>query len=442
MSKRIGRSSIIGEQGIAHIRRTVLDMGHMFYETGGVEAGIDGYIELRDQETGQVGNLILQVQGKATERERLPSETPDSFEWPCTEADVRYWRQGTAPVLLIVVQTKTNRAYWKSIRDYFADADTMQRRSIVFDKCKDEFNVSARAAVGAVAASAKPGTIAPPTRVAEQLVSNLIPVERFGSQLFLAQTIYEDNKQFGAASRSLVEYVPGEWIVKNGRALSFHDLNDQPWNKLCDSGTVEVFDSSEWAYTTDSDRQRDFVQLLNRSLQEVFRDDLMFDRERHVFYFQPLGAKRNRSFSYPAFKKHTARNVVKFYSKKKSPTETAYCRHSAFVGHFRRFGATWYLELTPTYYFTSNGCREDRFAHEHLKKIKELESNGAVLGQFMMWHHYLAKRVSGDMYTRRYPFLAFGGISDYAVEHGVPDELWLSKEPGDRAVLFDEKVSE
>ena len=173
MNKRIGRSSIIGEQGIAYIRRTVLDMGHMFYETGGVEAGIDGYIELRDQETGQVGNLILQVQGKATERERLPAETPDSFEWPCTKADIRYWRQGTAPVLLVVVQTKTNRAYWKSVRDYFPNADAMQRRSIVFDKRNDVFNASARAAISAVAASAKPGAITPPTRVTEELVSNL-----------------------------------------------------------------------------------------------------------------------------------------------------------------------------------------------------------------------------------------------------------------------------
>jgi hypothetical protein len=83
--KRIGRSDIIGEQGIAHIRRVVLDMGYVFYETGGIEAGIDGYIELRDPNTGEVGNLILQVQGKATERDRLPAETANSFEWPSTD---------------------------------------------------------------------------------------------------------------------------------------------------------------------------------------------------------------------------------------------------------------------------------------------------------------------------------------------------------------------
>lgn len=439
MSKRIGRSSIIGEQGIAHIRRTVLDMGHMFYETGGVEAGIDGYIELRDQDTGQVGNLILQVQGKATERERLPAETPDSFEWPCTEADIRYWCQGTAPVLLVVVQTKTNRAYWKSIRDYFPDAHAIQRCKIVFDKCNDVFNVSARAAISEVAASAKPGAIVPPTRIAEHLVSNLVPIERFGSKLFLAETIHEDNRQFGAASRSCVAEAPGEWIVKNGRVLSFHDLNERPWRDLCDSGTVEVFDSSEWASTSDFDRRRDFVQLLNRALREIVRDDLIFEKGRHVFYFRRLDGKRNRSFSYRGFKTRTSRSVVKLYPKKKSPTETAYCRHSAFSGRFQRFGTQWYLEITPTYYFTSNGYREDRFAHERLKKIKELESNSAVLGQFMMWHQYLTKRVNGDMYTKRYPFLAFGDISDYSVAHGIPDNLWLSKEPSQRAALFDDR---
>ena len=76
-AKKIGRSDIIGERGIAHIRRVTLDMGFMFYETGGVEAGIDGFIELRDEATGEVGYLILQVQGKATRRGRGLSRPPE-----------------------------------------------------------------------------------------------------------------------------------------------------------------------------------------------------------------------------------------------------------------------------------------------------------------------------------------------------------------------------
>lgn len=68
---KIGRSDIIGQRGMAHIDGVVHSMGYVFYPTGGVEAGIDGFIELRDEDTGTVGNLLLQVQGKAAEPSQL-----------------------------------------------------------------------------------------------------------------------------------------------------------------------------------------------------------------------------------------------------------------------------------------------------------------------------------------------------------------------------------
>jgi hypothetical protein len=442
MSKRIGRSNIIGEQGIAHIRRTVLDIGYMFYETGGVEAGIDGYIELRDQRTGEVANLILQVQGRATARERLPAETADSFEWPCTEAEIAYWLHGTAPVLLIVVQTTTNRAYWKSIKEYFRDAAAVQGSRVVFDKRTDVFDRSAKAAISTIAANVRPGAIAPPARIIEGLISNLLPVEAFGPRLYLAETEQKDNKLFGAASRSLVADAQGEWIVKGGRVLSFHDLDSFPWNKLCDVGTIESFDTSEWALTTDPDRQRDFVQLLNRALGQLTRDDLMFDRERRIHYFKRIPDRWRRAFSYDAFEKHTSRNVVGRYAKRNLPTETAYFRHSAFIGRFQRFGDKWYLEITPTYHFTRDGYNEDRFAADHLKKIKEFENNGAVVGQFAMWRYYLVNRAKGNMFGCDYPFLKFGLTLEHPVEQGVPDKLWQSQEPQQHAPLFDENPNE
>lgn len=442
MSKRIGSSNIIGERGIAHVRRVVLDMGYVFYETGGVEAGIDGYIELRDEKTGDVGNLILQVQSKATERIRLPAETERSFEWPCREADIAYWLRGTAPVLLIVVQTKTNQAYWKSIKDYFRDANAVQKRRVVFDKQNDIFDRAAKPALSAIAANVRPGAIAPPARIAERLVSNLIPIERFGAALYLAETDYQDNKAFGAASRHFAAGAPGEWIVKGGRVLSFHDLDSYPWNKLCDVATIESFDTSEWALTTDSDRQRDFVQLLNRALDGLTRDDLMFDADRRAHYFKRIPKKPCRAYFYEGFEKHTSRNVVKRYAKKEASTETAYFRHSAFLGRFRRFDGQWYLEVTPTYHFTRDGYREDRFAADRLKKIKELENNGAVVGQFLMWRHYLINRSKSDMFTPEYPFLKFGAATEYTVEQGVLDELWRSQEPRQRATLFDDDPSD
>ena len=122
--------------------------------------------------------------------------------------------------------------------------------------------------------------------------------------------------------------------------------------------------------------------------------------------------------------------------------ETAYFRHSAFIARFQRFANDWYLEITPTYHFTSDGYREDRFAGEHLKKIKELENNGAVMGQFVMWRFYLMDRTSSDMFAGEYPFLKFGLAKDFSVEWGVPDKLWQSQEPAQRSTLFDQVPSD
>jgi hypothetical protein len=77
-----------------------------------------------------------------------------------------------------------------------------------------------------------------------------------------------------------------------------------------------------------------------------------------------------------------------------------------------------------------------------LKKIKEVENNGAVVGQSAMWRYYLTNRTSGDMLAREYPFLKFGAGAEYAVEQGVPDKLWRSHEPRQRSTLFDEDPSD
>jgi hypothetical protein len=124
--KKIGKSDIIGQKGMSLIEGVVLSMGFMFYPTGGVEAGIDGYIELRDEETEEVGNLLLQVQGKATERERLQGDTEDSFEYTCSDADIAYWTQGTAPVLLIVVALKQGKGLLEILKGVVRRTRTAQ----------------------------------------------------------------------------------------------------------------------------------------------------------------------------------------------------------------------------------------------------------------------------------------------------------------------------
>lgn len=95
-------------------------MGYLWHPTGGLEAGIDGMIELRDPTTGAVLNLVVQVQSKATD-DTFEGETDSGFFFVCDERDLDYWMNGNAPVILVRSRPKTREAYWTSIKDYFAD---------------------------------------------------------------------------------------------------------------------------------------------------------------------------------------------------------------------------------------------------------------------------------------------------------------------------------
>ncbi|MCP4308835.1 MAG: DUF4365 domain-containing protein [bacterium] len=437
MAKRIGRSDIIGERGIAYIRQVVLSMGWMFYETGGVEAGIDGFIELRDETTGAVGNLVLQVQGKATERERLQAETEQTFEFPCTKEDITYWMQGTAPVLLLLVRPEEGLAYWKSIKDWFSDTEHLKARKVVFDKAGDAFTRDAKPAIAAVALSASPGASSPSVRTSEELLANLVRIG-FAPTLYWAPTDYPTDKAFGAALRDLDPKAASEWIVRSKSVLSFHNLDSWPWNQLCESAAMEEFGSDEWAYGDDEDRQRNFVALLNRAMSEFVRPDLWRDRDHGTFFFAKPKKRNRLRYAYQSLKSFVPRDVVKRYGKRRdNPTQPSYWRHSAFLHRFVRLGSEWYAEVTPTYHFTRDGYHADAWAGERLKKIKEFENNAAVMGQFVMWRSFLTTHGAADLYSDRYPFLSFSIIEPFVLDVGVPDELWKSQEVNPNSPLFD-----
>ena len=55
-------------QGINLIEKRLHEMGYWWYPSTEPEVGIDGILEIRDEQTGQMTNLTLQVQSKATER--------------------------------------------------------------------------------------------------------------------------------------------------------------------------------------------------------------------------------------------------------------------------------------------------------------------------------------------------------------------------------------
>jgi hypothetical protein len=436
-TKRITGQQMTGQKGIALIQSRVLDMGFTWTPTGALEAGIDGYIEIRDDETGDVYNSIIQVQSKAT-KEPFAAETAGTFDYLCDTRDLDYWIRGNAPVILVVSRPTTNEAYWVSIKDYFRDPAMRQARKVRFDKRRQSFDGSCRDDLIRLAVPDSTGIyLAPPPRT-ETLISNLLPVTSLPQRLYIAETDVRERSDIWRDLKRLDVRVGGEWLLSNKRLVSVYDLRDFPWNTLCDVGTAEEFGVDEWADSDDPDRRREFVRLLNACLREKCYPLVRYSKARDSFYFAASRDLRPRPYHYQAAKMRTSRIVFRGYP---TPDDPSYYRHSAFEGRFKRFDGQWYLEITPTYHFTYNGHDDDRYYKDRLAGIKKLERNDAVTGQLIMWAEFLSKKA--DLFSTDYAHLAFGQLTTFEIEAAIDDHAWLPREEKEKETVgHHEEVAE
>ena len=264
--KKILHTDIVGQQGINLIEKVCLEMGFLWHPTG-LEAGIDGYIEIRDAQSGEVTNCIVQVQSKATEQ-RFENELSGSLEYHCIAKDLEYWLNGNAPVILVRSRPKTGEAYWVSIKDYFKDPASRKPATVVFDKSRNKFDVVAKDELAGLAIPADSGLYLGTSPKQEVIYSDLLPLEGLPATHFIGQTAFRTRGEVFATLREATSGVRGEWVLHNKTVSSFHDLSRHPWSIICDAGTVEQHNTGDWAHTEDPDRRRAFVQLLNSCLLE------------------------------------------------------------------------------------------------------------------------------------------------------------------------------
>ena len=422
--KKIGNADIIGQQGINLIEKVVLDMGFVWHPTN-LDAGIDGYIEIRNALTGEVTNCIIQVQSKATEQ---PFDG-GTLEFRCTAKDLDYWLSGNAPVILIRSRPKTNEAYWVSLKEYFREPSTRKNLRITFDKKSDRFDTKARAALETLAIPADSGLYLGTKPREEVIYSNLLNLAPFPEHYYVAHTDYRTPGELFAALRESTTNVRGEWIVGGKMLTSFHDLGTRPWTEVCDAGTVEELDTEEWAQTDDAVRQREFVRLLNACLKEkLFPKGIKFSRDHGFYYVRATKDLSDRDYAYYSRENRTSRSVFRGYPKKSDHTQMSYYRHSAFEGRFVRYGAEWFLQVTPNYHFTRDGERPSFYAPALLSGIKLLENNQAVHGQVVMWASFLTER---NLFDTTPPFLEFRSLLQWRLDVGLDDNTWLKREESD-----------
>jgi uncharacterized protein DUF4365 len=420
--KTISAPGITGQRGINAIEQIVLASGSRWTASGPNEIGIDGYIEMFDPATHRPLGLTLAVQSKVVST--IATNNAPTFNYSCDPNDISYWLQGNVPVVLVVSSGDPAHTYSVPIREHFKNWKPGDSNQITFIKAEHKLDQHSFPRLAAIAAP-KVGLYSPPCHKPETLFTNLLPLELYPPSISIAHSTCRSVHDIWTSLRARGgEDVDGGWMLWEKKILSFHDLGKFPWSSVCDLGTLEEFSTEEWSNTEDPQKQRIFVQLLNLTLKaQLYPDVRYWPREDcYAVHGQP------HKQSYRSVKRASKVSVIthKTTTSKDGRTFERY-RHLAFRGQFRRLDSTWFLEITPTYRFTSDGVTLDHFHEENLKGIKALEGNRAVLSSVMLWADYLQPKT--NLFTRDPSPLQFGKLLTFHCDIGINDADWKAVDP-------------
>jgi hypothetical protein len=418
-AKKITERSLIGERGVALIRKRVLDMGYVWHDRR-VDAGIDGEIELRDPATEFALNRLILVQSKASEQP-FTRETATSFEYLCSPADLAYWLDGNAPVLLVCSHPSTDEAWWVSIKDYFADQGRRASRRVHFDKRAMRFDADAAPALFDLAMPADSGLYLPPPPRQEELTSNLLAVTGVPARIHSAPTCATGGAD-AVARLAAVEARDSDFLLRAGQVHSFRALTDAPFSILVagDPATVSTsVPTSAWADSDDANLLRWYVELLTRTLRDMRHAELAWCAPGRYLYFKATSTLKPRRIRSSFGRQRTV--FTPYYRNPDEPDKLSYCRHDAFLPRFTRVDGRWYLQVSPTYHYTLDGHEPSLFADELLSGLKRRERHRAVFLQVKMWANYL----QDDLRLREHePPLRFGRLATVDVDRGIDESRW------------------
>ncbi|MDC7812957.1 DUF4365 domain-containing protein [Sphingomonas koreensis] len=426
MAKQLTANQILGEIGENAVRGRFLTMGFQFDGRSRLEAGIDGIAEIMDK--GQPMARMIAVQVKSTDNGRYVSETDEGFTYLLRRQDLEYWRGSNLPVIVVFYRRSDNSFYWKEV---VRDSEQAERR-LQIDKLADVLDASS---VNRLAALTVPkagfGYYVPALGGGEEALVNMLPIA-LPTELFIASTPYDGRK---AAAILLDGDEPArfDWIIRGGIFWSLHDPRTSCCRDIVELDQVEAIDTAELAFHDDVDEQNKFIHLLREALRHQTRQDLNWSKGKGILYFRALAADTVRNYAYEASKKKADTDVVNVTMSDKDETRVSFVRHHAFSPRFELMGDQWYLIITPTYHFTTNGFTPHPHPAGLLAGKKRLDKSAALRGQVIMWHRFLTEadraeeRAAGGLFgttVEAEPRLRFGEPPCVQLETRVPEDGW------------------
>ena len=240
--KTISSQGLTGQRGVNFIERIVLEMESRWTPSGPNEVGIDGYIELFDPNSHLPLGLTVAVQSKVVTA--AAGDPKPTLDYWCDANDIEYWLNGNTPVVLVVSSPTSNEGYWISVKDYFKEWTPTSSTRVTFIKGQHRFSADSFRQLVEIAAP-KAGLYLAPSRCQETLHSNLLPLEACPPRIFIAATDCRTSGDVWSLLRKTEREADAGWVLWEKKGFSFHDLGEEPWSSICDTGTLDEFPTTE-----------------------------------------------------------------------------------------------------------------------------------------------------------------------------------------------------
>lgn len=426
MPKTITDSQLIGEIGETAAKLKFLRIGYQFTGRDRLEAGIDGIAEAMDENHPTA--MMIAVQVKATRAARYAGENGNEFTYTVRAADLEYWSGSNLPVILVLYRESDDTFYWKSLENLVGEAE----RTLRFDKTDDLLDSSARARLAALTVAKQGhGYYVPPLGGGEKAIVNMLPIS-LPEKIFVAQTRLS-NREALAKMNKIRDGRRYDWMINETSLWTFSDPLRSSVRGLIEPDQVEQIETNFLASHDARDQQYKFAGLLRHTLAHDFRETLGWDRDKKQFYFLPKPHGIARQFQYLGARQKTKADVVSVYKKSKDEGHIDYVRHHSFIPHFERLAEQWYLVVSPSYFFTTDGTRKLNYPETLLSGKKRLDNNNAVRGQVIMWHRLLSGKSfedTGQLLTSEAPVdrtLTIGELPVLELPRSVPEDVWGAK---------------
>ena len=184
------------------------------------------------------------------------------------------------------------------------------------------------------------------------------------------------------------------WTLHENRIFTFYNMELEPaFNTIIDVGTIEELTSKDLSNHELSEYHNLFKYLMKNTLRDqLLSFKINWSNQQKQFYFLPKEEGKDIRKEDWVGKKQSRRRVFECKFQTKDPTKVAFFKHLAFDVSFLEVDTQWYASITPSWYYTWNLYKRNRYHDDLLSKQKRLEHNHSVRDQVRFIGYFLGNR--------------------------------------------------